>query len=60
MKGYWRRPDLTAEVLDGEGWYDTRDMGMLDSDGFLYIAGRADDMILGRHDSCRCGEHLSD
>lgn len=46
MKGYWRRPDLTAEVLDEEGWYDTRDMGMLDSDGYLSIAGRADNMIL--------------
>lgn len=44
MKGYWNLPDLSAEVLKG-GWYHTNDLGWLDEDGYLYFAGRKDNMI---------------
>jgi acyl-[acyl-carrier-protein]-phospholipid O-acyltransferase/long-chain-fatty-acid--[acyl-carrier-protein] ligase len=39
MAGYIGRPDLTAEVVV-DGWYNTKDMGRIDDDGFIYIAGR--------------------
>lgn len=44
MKGYWKRPDLTEEVLK-EGWYYTRDMGYLDEDGYLYFVDQKDFLI---------------
>ncbi|MCW3096461.1 MAG: fatty acid--CoA ligase [Chthonomonadaceae bacterium] len=44
MKGYWNRPEITAEVLRG-GWMHTGDIGKFDRDGFLYILDRKKDMI---------------
>jgi long-chain acyl-CoA synthetase len=46
MRGYVDRPDLTAAVLDGNGWLRTGDLGYLDRDGFLYVTGRAKDVIV--------------
>jgi 2-furoate---CoA ligase len=43
--GYWNRPDADAKALR-EGWYFTGDMGWLDAEGELYVAGRVDDMII--------------
>ena len=45
MVGYFRDEEATAACLDAEGWLDTGDMGYL-SDGYLYIVGRAKDMII--------------
>jgi acyl-CoA synthetase (AMP-forming)/AMP-acid ligase II len=45
MRGYWRNPDLTAEVLR-HGWLRTGDMGALDGDGNLSIVGRMGDMYI--------------
>jgi len=39
MAGYLKRPDLTAEAMDGE-WYISGDIGMVDEDGFLSITDR--------------------
>ncbi len=44
MKGYWKRPEISAEVLRG-GWMHTGDLGALDERGFLYILDRKKDMI---------------
>lgn len=44
MKGYWKRPEISAEVLRG-GWMHTGDMGVFDEQGFLYIRDRKKDMI---------------
>jgi long-chain acyl-CoA synthetase len=45
MLGYWNRPEATAEVLDGDGWYRTSDAGSLRG-GYLYLADRLKDMII--------------
>ena len=44
MKGYWNRPEITAEVLRG-GWMHTGDLGAFDQEGFIYILDRKKDMI---------------
>ncbi len=44
-RGYYKRPDLTAERLLPDGWLKTGDLGRKDADGYLYFAGRKDDMI---------------
>jgi acyl-CoA synthetase (AMP-forming)/AMP-acid ligase II len=46
MAGYWRRPDLTAEMIDDEGWARTGDVGFVDDDGFLHIVDRKKDVIV--------------
>ncbi|MCK5740001.1 AMP-binding protein, partial [bacterium] len=45
MKGYWNRPDATAETIK-DGWLYTGDMARMDADGFLYIMDRKKDMII--------------
>jgi len=45
MRGYWNRPEETAESLRG-GWMHTGDAGMLDDEGYVYIQDRVRDMLV--------------
>jgi acyl-CoA synthetase (AMP-forming)/AMP-acid ligase II len=53
MKGYWGDADKSARVITPDGWLRTGDKGWLDEDGYIYLAGRGDDMII------RGGENIS-
>ena len=44
MKGYYKRPESTAEVMRG-GWFHTGDIARVDEDGYFYIVDRKKDMI---------------
>jgi long-chain acyl-CoA synthetase len=45
MKGYWEKPAETANVMPGDGWLKTGDVGQFGPDGFLKIVDRQKDMI---------------
>jgi long-chain acyl-CoA synthetase len=47
MKGYYKEPDMTKEVLTPDGWFKTGDLGTLDRNNNLYIIGRLKNMIVG-------------
>ena len=54
MSGYWgSRAGATTATLDAEGWVHTGDMGHLDADGYLFLGGRAGDLII------RGGENIA-
>ena len=52
MKGYYKMPDKTAEVIDADGWLYTGDLATMNAQGYIAIVGRVKDMII------RGGENL--
>jgi acyl-CoA synthetase (AMP-forming)/AMP-acid ligase II len=53
MSGYWKDVEKTAKALTPDGWLRTGDMGYMDEEGYIYLAGRGDDLII------RGGEKIS-
>ena len=53
MKGYWKDEEKTKKAFTTDGWYRTGDKAYLDEEGYIYLCGRADDMIV------RGGENIS-
>lgn len=46
MQGYWQRPDETAKVMTGDGYFKSGDIGIMDQEGYFKIVDRKKDMIL--------------
>ena len=46
MKGYWHRPEATAEAIDAEGWFSTGDIARVDEDGYFFIVDRKKELII--------------
>jgi long-chain acyl-CoA synthetase len=47
MMGYYKEPILTKEVLTKDGWFKTGDLGLIDTNGYLFIKGRSKNVIIG-------------
>ena len=47
MRGYYKDPEKTAEVIDKNGWFNTEDIGYFDEDGYFFMSGRAKNIIVG-------------
>ncbi|MEW6186072.1 MAG: long-chain-fatty-acid--CoA ligase [Thermodesulfobacteriota bacterium] len=53
MSGYWQDAEKTAQAFTPDGWLRTSDLGYMDEEGYIYLSGRADDLII------RGGENIS-
>ena len=45
-KGYWKKPEATANSMTADGFFRTGDVGYMDEDGYVYIVDRTKDMLL--------------
>ena len=55
IKGYWNRPDATAEAF-ADGWFHSGDLARVDDEGFVYIVDRAKDMLIRGGENVYCAE----
>lgn len=55
MKGYWNKPEETAEAFEG-GWFHSGDLVRMDEEGFVYVVDRKKDMIISGGENIYCTE----
>ena len=55
IRGYWNRPEATAETIV-DGWLRSGDIGRIDDEGFVYVEDRAKDMVLRAGENVYCAE----
>ena len=60
MLGYYKNEEATNQVLDSNGWYHTRDLGIMDKDGNIFIKGRSKNMLLGSNGQNIYPEEIED
>jgi long-chain acyl-CoA synthetase len=56
VKGYWAKPEATAESFTEGGWFHSGDVARLDEEGFVYIVDRAKDMVIRGGENVYCSE----
>jgi len=56
VKGYWNKPEATAEAFTPDGWVKTGDLARLDKEGFCFIVDRAKDMLIRGGENIYCVE----
>lgn len=56
VRGYWNRPEDTAEAFTSDGWFKSGDLGRLDADGYLFIVDRKKDIIIRGGENVSCLE----
>jgi steroid-24-oyl-CoA synthetase len=56
VKGYWNKPEATAEAIDADGWFRSGDLVRMDEEGFVYILDRAKDMLIRGGENIYCVE----
>ena len=60
MLGYYKNEEATAQTLDKDGWYHTGDLGVMDSEGNVFIKGRSKNMLLGANGQNIYPEEIED
>ena len=55
-RGYWNKPQATAEAFTGDGWFRSGDLGQIDDDGYLFIVDRKKDIIIRGGENISCQE----
>jgi long-chain acyl-CoA synthetase len=56
VKGYWGKPEATAESFTEGGWFHSGDVARVDEEGFVYIVDRAKDMVIRGGENVYCSE----
>lgn len=56
MKGYWNRPEATAEVITKDGWFKTGDIGYINAEGYIFLVDRAKDLVIRGGENIGCAE----
>jgi long-chain acyl-CoA synthetase len=56
VKGYWAKPEATADAFVADGWFRSGDIARIDDEGFVFIVDRAKDMVIRGGENVYCAE----